>query len=57
MSSEVVVAECPFHSGTMHTVRFAQKYGKKIKAVLFNNRIEENSGNSYIIDSQIGEEI
>ena len=25
LSEEVIVAECPKHSGTMHTVRFAQK--------------------------------
>ena len=30
LSSDVIVAECPEHSGTMHTVRFAQKYGKKV---------------------------
>lgn len=55
LSSEVIVAECPEHSGTMHTVRFAQKYGKKVKAALFKNNIEENSGNRYIINHGIGE--
>lgn len=57
LSSEVVVAECPEHSGTMHTVRFAQKYGKKIKAALFKNATEENSGNRLIISTGIGEAI
>ena len=54
LSEEVVVAECPIHSGTMHTVRFAQKYGKTIKAVILPFDKEENSGNKYIISSRIG---
>ena len=54
LSEEVVVAECPVHSGTMHTVRFAQKYGKKIKAANFPFNKEENSGNKYIITNGLG---
>ena len=57
LSEEVVVAECPKHSGTMHTVRFAQKYGKKVKAARLSYDKEENSGNKYIIDTGIGEGI
>ena len=40
--------------GTMHTVRFAQKYGKKIKAAIFPYDKDENSGNKYIITTGIG---
>ena len=54
LSEEVVVAECPVHSGTMHTVRYAQKYGKTIKAAKFPYDKEENSGNRYIITTGIG---
>lgn len=54
LSEEVIVAECPFHSGTMHTVRFAQKYGKTVKAAKLPYDKEENSGNKYIISSGIG---
>lgn len=54
LSEEVVVAECPIRSGTMHTVRFAQKYGKTIKAANFPYNKEENSGNKYIITTGIG---
>ena len=54
LSEEVVVAECPVHSGTMHTVRFAQKYGKTIKAANFPYSKEENSGNKYIVATGIG---
>lgn len=57
ISEEVIVAECPKHSGTMHTVRFAQKYGKKVKAARLPYDKEENSGNKYIIDTGIGEGI
>ena len=57
LSSDVIVAECPEHSGTMHTVRFAQKYGKKVKAAIFKTITEENSGNRFIISSGIGEGI
>ena len=57
LSSDVIVAECPEHSGTMHTVRFAQKYGKKVKAAIFKTVTEENSGNRFIISSGIGEGI
>jgi DNA processing protein len=54
LSEEVVVAEYHVHSGTMHTVRFAQKYGKIIKAAKFPYNKEENSGNKYIITTGIG---
>lgn len=54
LSEEIVVVECPVHSGTMHTVRFAQKYGKKIKAAIFPYDKEENSGNKYIITTGLG---
>ena len=57
LSEEVIVAECPKHSGTMHTVRFAQKYSKKVKAARLPYDKEENSGNKYIIDTGIGESI
>ena len=57
LSEEVIVAECPKHSGTMHTVRFAQKYGKKVKAARLPYDKEKNSGNKYIIDTGIGEGI
>ena len=57
LSEEVIVAECPKHSGTMHTVRFAQKYGKKVKAARLPYDKEENSGHKYIIDTGIGEGI
>lgn len=53
MSQKVIVAQCPEHSGTMHTVRFAQKYGKKIFAVTYPIYNETNSGNKLLLDQQI----
>jgi DNA processing protein len=53
----VIVAECPEHSGTMHTVRFAQNYGKQVRAVHFKRRNEMNSGNRFIVEQGIGEYI
>ena len=57
LSEIVIVAEAPQHSGTMYTVQFAQKYGKQIKAVEFRNVNEQNSGNRFIVDNNIGEYI
>lgn len=54
LSESVIVAECPEHSGTMHTVRFAQQYGKSIRAAKFSHATEENSGNRMIIQQGIG---
>lgn len=53
LSEEIVVAQCPEHSGTMHTVRFAKKYGKKIYAVRYSRYGEESSGNQLLIDEGI----
>ncbi len=55
LSQTVIVAECPEHSGTMHTVRFAQQYGKAIKAVAYAKINDKNSGNRYIVNQHIGE--
>ena len=57
LSQMVIVAECPEHSGTMHTVRFAQNYWKQVRAVHFKGRNEMNSGNRFIVEQGIGEYI
>lgn len=44
LSNEIVVVQCAKHSGTMHTVDFAIKYGKKL---LVNDN--PAPGNQYII--------
>lgn len=53
LSEEVVVAQCPIQSGTIHTVRFAQKYGKKIYAVHFNKYDTNSLGNEYLLEEGI----
>lgn len=55
LSECIIVVECPEHSGTMHTVRFAPKYHKTIKAVKYACDNAYNSGNSLIINEGIAE--
>ncbi len=57
MSQKVLVAQCPEHSGTMHTVRFAQKYGKEIFAATYPLYNETNSGNKLLLDQQIAKPV
>lgn len=57
MSQKVIVAQCPEHSGTMHTVRFAQKYGKEILAAAYPLFNETNSGNKMLLDQQIAKSV
>lgn len=53
LSEKVIVAQCPLQSGTMHTVRFAQKYGKSIYAVQFDRYDASSSGNKYLLEEGI----
>ena len=36
-SDAVFVVECGVKSGTMHTVNFAEEYGKKIRFFIYNS--------------------
>lgn len=49
LSERVIVAECPMHSGTMHTVGFAKKYGKLVTAVRYSRPNDFNTGNAQIL--------
>lgn len=49
LSQELVVAQCPEHSGTMHTVRFARRYCKRVYAVSFPRYDAYSSGNEKLI--------
>lgn len=53
LSQDVIVAQCPLQSGTMHTVRFAQRYKKRIYAVRFSRYDAKSSGNEYLIEEGI----
>ena len=45
LSEEVILAQCPEHSGSLHTMRFAGKYHKKRSAVRFPRWTTANMGN------------
>lgn len=45
MSQSVILAQCPDKSGSLHTMRFARKYGKVSLAVKFPTLTPANIGN------------
>ena len=51
LSRQVIVAQCPERSGTLHTVRFAHRYGKEVLAVDFGYCNPANAGNHHLIGS------
>lgn len=53
LSQKVIVAQCPVESGTMHTVRFAQKYKKEIYASTYKKYDTNSSGNKLLIEENI----
>lgn len=50
LSEIVILAQCPAQSGSMHTMRFARKYGRKSLAATFQRRTLANAGNYTLID-------
>lgn len=57
LSETVILAQCPEHSGSMHTMRFARKYRKRSLAVQFPNATEANAGNRLLIADSLAEPI
>lgn len=57
LSAKVVLAQCPEHSGSMHTMRFARKYGKKCYAVAYPRYTETNGGNKVLLDYKLAKPI
>ncbi len=51
LSDAVVLAQCPAQSGSLHTMRFARKYGKESLAATFPRRTEANAGNYSLLDT------
>lgn len=49
MSRTVILAQCPEKSGSLHTMRFARKYGKKSMAVKFPILTSANAGNHTLL--------
>ena len=51
LSEAVILAQCPAQSGSLHTMRFARKYGKRSLAATFPRRMEANAGNYTLLDT------
>ena len=49
MSQTVILAQCPEKSGSLHTMRFARKYGKDSLAVKFPVLTSTNAGNNTLL--------
>lgn len=55
LSKGVAVVECAVECGTMHTVRFAESYGKKVAISLHKETLEDIEtvkGNLYLLENQ-----
>lgn len=49
LSSTIILAECPEHSGSMHTMRFARKYHKQCLAAYYPTYSDINAGNELLL--------
>lgn len=49
ISKAVILAQCPEKSGSLHTMRFARKYGKESLAVKFPLMTSANAGNHLLL--------
>ena len=57
LSNTVVLAECPEHSGSMHTMRFARQYHKRCLVVAYPKYSEINAGNELLINLNLARSI
>ncbi len=57
LSESVILAQCPAQSGSIHTMGFARKYGRKSLAATFLRRTLANAGNYNLIESGEAEPI
>ena len=53
LSEAVILAQCPAHSGSLHTMRFARQYRKQCYAATFPKRTEANAGNYNLLDNHL----
>ena len=51
LSEAVILAQCPARSGSLHTMRFARKYGKQSLAATYPRRTSANTGNYTLLDN------
>lgn len=57
LSENVILAQCPAQSGSLHTMRFARKYHKQSFVVTFRQRTTTNAGNHILLDQGLANEI
>lgn len=57
LSKTVILAECPEHSGSMHTMRFACKYHKECFAVAYSKYLDINAGNELLLTQGLAKPI
>lgn len=57
LSSEVILAQCPEQSGSMHTMNFARKYRKKCLAATFPYQTSANAGNYSLLEAGLAKPI
>lgn len=55
LSTAVILAQCPEKSGSLHTMRFARKYGKRSLAVKFATSTAANAGNNNLLTQRNAE--
>ena len=56
LSNIVILAQSPIKGGSMHTINFARRYGKRIQAVKFYHESEINGGNFLLLHQGIAVE-
>lgn len=57
LSKAVILAECPEHSGSMHTMRFARKYHKQCFAASYPTYSDINAGNELLLTQNLAKPI
>ena len=57
LSEAVILAQCPAQSGSLHTMRFARKYGRESLAATFPRHTEANAGNYDLIEQNLAKPI
>lgn len=57
LSKMVILAECPEHSGSMHTMRFARKYHKQCFAASYPKYSDINAGNELLLTQNLAKPI
>ncbi len=55
LSQIVILAQSPLKGGSMYTIDFALRYGKRIQAVKFDEGTETNAGNFAILENDIAQ--